>query len=247
MIPRVLQLVRAADLEGRPVLAGRPSRLWAIGLFLIAGCGVLRPADPIALGQPDLSRIERVEKALRSAEDARARQLVAEEALAALGATPLAGGAAPFDERRYRLGEGIGGFIPGRHPVLRTELVVVRADVEDAGLAVVVEAARVLVERTRTENVPGRSLLFVLAPDPVDTPLPWLWPASRVHARIELAGDDSGALRYRIAWADRDTSITPAGDLEPVQRAVHLIERLLSLASPADTLGSRARPVPTAR
>ena len=233
------QLDRADDLEGRPVHTGRPSRLWVLGCCLLVGCSWLRPAPPELLESPSLDRIERVHRSRRRAESPRDRRLVVGELLASLGVTPLAGGAAPFDQRRYRVGSGdtlVGGLVPGRHPVIRSELVVARMDAADPGVATLLEATRVLVARSKTGNVPGRSLLIAFASDSTRHNIRSLWPGSRVHAWVDLEADEVTGMRYRISRPRSSTDTTfSASGLDTRQQVEFLLQRLLHLTSPADT------------
>lgn len=187
-------------------------------------------------------RIERLSSAFLSAQNRSESQIWAIRALIALGATPLAGGAAPFDERQYRLGarqEGVGGYVPGRDPTVRSELVVIRTRLEDPRAAVLLEAMRVLVLKSKTANVPGRSVLIVLTPESRDATIASLWPRSHVYARVELVEGPAESLLYQIASSTGDTTVVRSGTVEPVQQAADVVGMALRLASPVDTLASR--------
>jgi len=194
------------------------------------------------MGQPSEARIERIENGLLRADTHVTRRQIVSEMLPEHGLTPLAGGAAPFDARRYALGPQetwLGGFIPGRHPVLRSELVVARVAIDDSNAGILMEAAHVLVERSRTENVPGRSVLIALYSDSTRSVARSLWPASSIHARIDLGRDANGGAQYTVAWTGRDTSAVYAAEEsgEAVGQVNQLLRLLLGLASPSDTLG----------
>ncbi|GAB5534738.1 MAG: hypothetical protein Rubg2KO_09870 [Rubricoccaceae bacterium] len=217
--------------------------MWALLVIGVAGCGLLRPGPEVLIGQPSSARIERVGEELFDAITPADRRLAISETLATHGLTPLAGGAAPFDARRYALGldtTWLGGFIPGRHPVLRSELVVARVGLEDSSAVILLEAARVLVERSKTKNVPGRSLLVVLSPDASRGVARSLWPAASVHARLDLTYDSADGVAYTVAWPERETEAVYASEADEgaLERVNQLLGLLLHLASPLDTLGS---------
>ena len=250
MIQRRHQLVRADVLEGRPVRTGRPSRLWVLLLLTAAGCGWLQPPPDAGGGSPSGASLGRIESQLQEAETPEGRQLAMTELLSEFGLTPLAGGAAPFDARRYALGPQetwLGGFIPGRHPVLRSELVLVRAASEDLAAGRLLEAARVLVERSQTENLPGRSVLVAFYADSTQRLARSLWPAASVHARVELVQSGRGT-QATVVWpgSEARAEYSAADSLEPVAELNQLIELLVHVASPSDTLGvelpSHAKP-----
>lgn len=171
-----------------------------------------------------------------------ARQLAAVELLSSYGVTPVAGGAAPFDARRFELGPDgstVGGFIPGRHPILRSELVVVQAAIGDSSVAMVMEAVRALVARSQTENIPGRSVLVAIVPDAAQGAMRALWPASSVHAEARQMPSTLNATRFEVSWpgGERREEVWLRSDVPVVQRSEEVLRLVLHLASPADTLG----------
>ena len=111
-------------------------------------------------------------------------------ALAEAGLTPLADGrpndaeepdAAAFTAPTSGL---LGGFVPGRQPLLRPELVVLVAPADGPLAAAVLEAGRLLVIRSMTENEPGRTVLVALtsgAEGPSAAVRLPVWPADAIR------------------------------------------------------------------
>ena len=161
---------------------------------------------------------------------------VVEAALAEGGVTPFAGGAAPNGPRRYVLGAGagiVGGFVPGRHPVARAELVEVDVQLGTAAVPLVLEAARVLVERSKTENLPHRTVRVAFTSGPAlraDGPR-GLWPSASVAARITLGAQDVRTLLRSAPGSALDSAVveSPVGALR-VESVDRLVERVLQLA-----------------
>ena len=253
MIPDGSRSFGTDSLEGRPVPTGRPSRLWWLALGLVAGCALLQPPVSPDLARPDVERMEDARERLAGAQTSPARRLALVDLVASIGVTPFAGGAAPNDVRRYALGAPdslVGGFVPGRHPIARGELVTVRAAAQDAAAIDLLEASRVLVERSKVENVPSRSLLVAFhAPSGADSRRlaqgteSALWASSRVHARARL---EPGGLRvtYPASDASRaDSTVTLAiPQTDAAARVEELVRHLLTLATPADTMSRTAIP-----
>jgi hypothetical protein len=173
--------------------------------------------------------------ALAEAGSAAERRALLVDRLRAAGLTPLAGPS-------YEAGASapvVGGFIPGRHPALRTTLVVVAQPLDGPHVAATMEAVRTLVAASRNGAAPERSLLVAFwspsrgaevgAADVLRLPV---WPASGVH-RLLLVGAD-GRVRSRNPADAPDASrqnpepstCAPAADC-----ARHIAATLLAAAS----------------
>ncbi len=163
-------------------------------LMVLAGCSGPREVEQ------DAPVTVRTVGALRDSLAAPAggvRRAVAARRLGAAGVTPLADGA-------FTIGSelpGVGGFVPGRHPIGRPELVVLGSALDAATAPVVLEAARMLVTQSLAQNVPERTVLVAFwgadesAAQGVATLLRQpLWPRSAVRAVVvvgDALGDDA--------------------------------------------------------
>ena len=211
--------------------------MWTLLLCVLAGCGLLRPDTDPFNKEPSVVEIQRLTNALTAPGG---RNAVISTWLEASGLTPLAGGAAPFDARRYSLGAGdslLGGFIPGRHPVIRSELVVAEVRAGDPLAAHLMEAIRVLVQRSQTENVPSRTVFVAFYQDHLRPRRSFsLWPRLRVQSRLKLE-QVSGVPQYSVHWPQRDTTTVNmlSGNGGSVREVNELLALLLHLTSPADT------------
>ena len=253
MIPAGSRSSRTDSLEGRPVPTGRPSRLWWLAIGLVAGCALFQPPLSPDVTQPDAALMEDARARLADARTVPARRLALVDLLASIGMTPFAGGAAPNDVRRYAMGAPdslVGGFIPGRHPIARGELVTVRAEIRDASALDLLEASRILVERSKVENLPSRSLLVAFHATNASDPRQLaqgieaaLWASSKVHARVRL---EPGRLRVTYPASDTlraDSTIALGLDqTQPAERVNELVAHLLRLTTPTDTLSRTAVP-----
>lgn len=187
-------------------------------LLGVAGCAT---ADDVRREGPATTEtVGAVEESLRLAPSVAERQAAAVRYLAAVGVTPLADGS--FNVARPLGADGmfgsgalpphVGGFVPGRDPLGRAELVVLGARLDGASAAIVLEAARVLVARS-PENVPERTVLVALwdsrqsDADGLAAVLRGpLWPRSSVAAAVVVGAE-------RAARADLPiTVLTPDVD-----------------------------------
>ena len=99
------------------------------------------------------------------------RRAVARRALARTGATPL-GDFSRVSEVGYAYEVPtsvslVAGTVPGRHPIVRTELVMLGARLDASVAPAVIEATRVLAERAKWTSTPGRAVQVVLWDGPV--------------------------------------------------------------------------------
>lgn len=167
---------------------------------LTGGCfaASVRPPPPGEIA-PRADAVEALADSLAEAPSSAARRAVVVRRLAAAGFTPLAGGVQR--DGRYLVGVGtpyVGGFVPGRQPVVRDELVLVGTSLDGPAAPAVLEAGRVLVARSMWETTPGRTVEFVFwsgrtpAREGVAGALRLpTWPRDAVVA-VLLVGDDVG-------------------------------------------------------
>ena len=162
---------------------------------------------------------------------------------AALRRALVRAGVSPFGDGRleaeYQTSLGVplvGGYVPGRHPTGRTDLVVLGTRVDGAGVPAVLEAARVLAERSQWANVPERSVevAFWPAGDGVRQVLrSSLWPREAIRA-VVVAGGEGAATVDGVPV----TRLPLGGDA--VALAAALVDSTLALARvpppPPDTL-----------
>ena len=226
--------------------------MWWLALGLVAGCALLQPPVSPDLTRPDADRMEDARERLADARTPTARRLAMVDLVASIGLTPFAGGAAPSDARRYALGAPdslVGGFIPGRHPIARGELVTVRTSLRDGAAVDLLEASRILVQRSQVENVPGRSLLIAFSSGdrvpraPAQGVENALWASSKVRARARLESDLLRVTYPASDTARADSTITlPALPADPTARVTALVGHLLRLTTPATPDTTALRP-----
>ena len=165
-------------------------------------------------------------------------------ALARAGATPLADGGRGA---RWTAPDGgspdvlAAAFVPGRDPLARSELVVLSADLDGPAAAAVLEAVRVLVERSTWRTAPERSVEVVLwrgaPPDPARAPL---WTRANVRAVLVVGRPAPGL-------ADIGAEALPA-DGDSVALAQRIVDRVTELARrPARPASAPSPDSPTAR
>ncbi|MGB3542920.1 hypothetical protein [Rubrivirga sp.] len=192
-------------------------RLIPLALLVVIGCSA--PRDPAALGpqaRPSALTYEVTVDSLEDAASSLARLAVGARAMVGVGLTPLASPLLSTPESRFTLPAVSGplalGLIPGGDPLLRSELVVVGADVDTPSAAVVLEAARALVERSQWTDVPGRSVQIALwsgaasRSRALSAPL---WRRDAVYAVLEVGEPPSradDAVEYIVGAAGLDLS-----------------------------------------
>ena len=127
------------------------SAVLAVAFGACAGCALFGPPPT-----PD-ARVAALAARLDAAETDSARVVVAQTLLAHAGVTPLAG-------ERFAYGPEtvVAGFVPGRVFGLRDTLVVVAASLAGPEAAVVLDAARRLVDVATRNEGPRRSVLVAL-------------------------------------------------------------------------------------
>ena len=132
----------------------------------LAGCAA--PVDPTRVGpdaRPSAAAVAALADSLGAARSSAARRAVAARVLARSGVTPLADYGRQT-EARFEFGPPaarvVSGYVPGAHPVVRTDRVLLGAALDGPGAAAVLEVARVLAERSRWANVPDRAVHVVL-------------------------------------------------------------------------------------
>ena len=149
-------------------------RLAFAALFLLAvGAGCASVQDLTQTQPVTAETLALVRDSLRAGAPGAARRAAAVRRLAAAGVTPFAdgtfdGGRPPNRDGLYQLDGGpggaevVGGFVPGRHPLGRSRLVVLGASSDETSASAVLEASRVLVARSLVENVPDQTVLVTL-------------------------------------------------------------------------------------
>lgn len=136
-------------------------------------------ALPMAACAPARSALEVTTERLAAAATPEARAAAAAERLADAGATPLGDGRVrpqPDDVWAWR--GAVAGFVPGRDPVRRSELVTVAAPLDAPEAAALIEAARRVVALA-AHGSPHRSVLVALwRDDPAEIGRMPVWPDS---------------------------------------------------------------------
>lgn len=207
-------------------------------LAALAACSGPRdlpPAGPSA--RPSARHVAALADSLAEAASTTPRRAFLERSLRRYGVTPLRDG---VGRSRYQVDLGVpivGGFIPGHHPVGRTDLVVVGTRLDGAGVASLLEAVAVLAERSRWTSQPERSLQvsFWPAGDGVRQALrSSLWPRDAIRAVVMIGPDGP-------AQVDGIPVVRLAPDADPLALAEALVARVLAEATYAplpDTLAT---------
>lgn len=162
---------------------------------------------PLAACAPSRLPLEVTSTRLAAAATPEARAAVAAERLADAGTTPLGDGRVRPRAAGVQSWQGtVAAFIPGRDPVLRTELVTVGVALDAPEAAALIEAARRLV-RQSPHGSPHRSVMVALwRRDPAEVARMPVWtdslraPLLTLDA-IDPAGLAGDALVARLAEA----------------------------------------------
>ncbi|WP_420454525.1 hypothetical protein [Rubrivirga sp.] len=192
--------------------------------------------DPVPTG-PDapvsVRALAGLTDSLAAARSTTPRRAFLRRQLVRAGVTPFGDGGLVA---RYQTDLGVpvvGGFVPGRSPLGRSELVVLGTRADGPATAAVLEAARVLVERSLWTSQPERTVevAFWSAGDGVRQVIrSSLWPRAAVRA-VVMAGPEGPAEIDGVAIERLD----PA--LDPVALAQALVDRTTARARyvpPAD-------------
>lgn len=204
----------------------------SLALVAIVGCSA---SGEVPRTAPVTARtVGLVRDSLVTAPTEAARRAVAARRLAAAGLTPLAGGT-PRAARDFGTdpeGSVVGGYVPGRHPLGRSQLVVLGSPLDEASAPVVLEAARVLVARSEVQNVPERTVQIALwdgrRPDREGIASAFdlaLWPREAIVSVVAV-GDEAGLI---------DVQGVPVVVLLPTSDAPVLVDRVVSAVLAAAT------------
>ena len=221
-----------------------------------AGSGLAPTTGPDAV--PSQRLMASTADSLAGATGYAARRALTERLLARFGVTPLGDmGRQRAANPRFAVEAGrtraplVGGLLPGRNPVARPELVIIGASLDGPDVGPLLEAARVMAERSEWAVVPERTVMVALwsGPDGVrDALSSGVWPQANVRAVLvvgaPVAVPDTTAGGVRLVMATIPTASregTPGGDTALAQRIVDETLRLARRAAPADTLATTTR------
>ena len=210
-------------------------RLSALLLLSLAAC---TGSGPVATTGPDAVPSGALLAAVTdSLAEAARRPEVARRAMIRAGITPLGDFGRPDSlNPQFLLGDRVAGLIPGRHPLARPDLVIVASGLDDPATPAVLEAMRVLVERSMWTIAPERTVLVALWPagraeEALRTEV---WPRENVRA-VLLVGE-GGPTPTDIEVA----RILPGGDaLGLAQSVLDETIRLAQRPAASDTLAAR--------
>ena len=235
----------------------RPFLLALAALAAAGGCAASEPAvttGPEAA--PSARLLAATADSLAAAAGPAARRALAERLLARFGVTPLADMGLPraanprytVDALRPGRSVVVGGFVPGRRPLAREELVIVGTDLAGPDVGPVLEAARVLAERSQWTVTPERTVMVALwsGPDGArDALSSGVWPRANVRAVLGVGEpvavpdtavpDTTGGVRLETVTVST-ASRAAAGDAALAQRILDETVRLARRAVPADTV-----------
>ncbi len=184
--------------QGRPP-ARRTGATGRAGLWLalaaslaVAACSgseAALPSGPSASVSP--RAVASLADSLAANRSTTARRAFLKRSLVRSGLTPFGDGRL---DPQFQTDLGVpvvGGYVPGRHPVGRPELVIVGTRVDGPGVASLLEAVRVLVERSEWVSQPERSVevAFWPAGDGVRQGVrASLWSRSQIRAVVTVGG-----------------------------------------------------------
>ncbi|WP_412068249.1 hypothetical protein [Rubrivirga sp. IMCC43871] len=162
-------------------------------------------------------------------------------ALARAGITPFGDYSLRTESPQFVVGTPpmLGGYIPGEHPVGRPELVVVAVSMASDAVPAVVEAMRVVVERSHWGGTPDRTVLVAFwtgarGSDGLRQPLSaGLWPRALVRSLVTVGtAPDSLAGLPVVSVPDADGPALAVA-------LVDAITRTARYTAPPDTLSTR--------
>ena len=231
----------------------------ALAVLAAVASGCVGPGAAVTTG-PDAAPSERLVAAtadsLARAAAPPDRRALAERLLRRFGVTPFADMGRSAANPRYAVDAGgrarsplVGGLLPGRDPTARPELVIVGTALDGPDVGLVLEAARVIAERSEWTVAPERTVMVALwrGPDGVrDAIASGVWPRDNVRAVLVVGA--SVAVPDTLRDGRRlDTATVPTGPRATAaeaaalaQRVVDEVLRLARRAAPADTLSTPA-------
>ncbi|MEM0961132.1 MAG: hypothetical protein AAGK21_01170 [Bacteroidota bacterium] len=210
-----------------------PRSILALLLLAVTAGACTGPRDPTARGidaQPSPLAVEALRDSLAEAPSSVEYRAVLARALARYGLTPYADDLRR--QPRFQLAESlvVGGFVPGGSPLVRDELVIVQADAEGPGALALAETGRVLAERARWSNRPGRSVQIVFGAS--GRLAPALWPRASIHAVVYVGeGVPAGDAFASGGPAGEATTERIPMDGDAVSTARRVLGRVVELAS----------------
>ncbi len=213
---------------------------------LAVGAGGCSASDlPTATGPaaaPSARRLAATADSLAAVPSGPARRALAQRLLKRSGVTPLADmGRQRAANPRFAVdaASSVAGFVPGRYPLARDELVVVGTSLGGPHVAPLVEAMRVLAERSRWAVVPERTVMVALwsGPDGARGALTsGVWPRQNVRAVLTV-GEAAAVPDSLTAVAIPAASpATVAERLALAQRVLDEAVRLARRPALADTI-----------
>ncbi|WP_412060329.1 hypothetical protein [Rubrivirga sp. IMCC45206] len=213
-------------------------RLATLTLALLAAACTGPPALPTGPDAPVSAR------ALAATADSLAagdRAAALRRALGRAGVTPFGDYSLRTESPRFAVGAPpmVGGFVPGEHPVGRPELVVVSVPLASDAVPAVVEAVRVVVERSHWGGMPDRTVMVAFwsgarSRDGLRQPLgAGLWPRALVRGLVTVgAAPDSLDGLPVVAVPDAEGPALAAALVDAITRAARY-------TAPPDTLAAR--------
>lgn len=203
-----------------------PRRLALLAVLAVSGC--VTSAPPGLDAWPGLDGAERREVAIR---------LLRESAVTAFTGSQYEV-TAPAARADGELAPIVGGFVPGRVPARRTELVIVGGSLDGPEAPILIEAVQRIARDAQTRLVPERTVLLALwrgrrsgpsgLQDMLDVPL---WPAAKRRAVLDASG---------LVARDRDVDLGPLPVIsildpgaQPRQAAIDAVVRAVLAAAAA--------------
>ena len=165
------------------------------GLAACAGSDEAAHNGPQAV--PSARAVAALADTLAEARSTTPRRAAIRRALVRAGVTPFGDGR---QRARFQTDLGVplvGGFVPGRHPLGRSELVVLGTRADGPAVPAVIEAARVLAQRSQYAAVPERTVevAFWTGGDGVHQVLrSSLWPRDQIRAVVIVGGEGPGTV-----------------------------------------------------
>lgn len=209
-------------------------------LATLAACTGAEPALPTGPDVvPSAYALAAITDSLSGATTPASRRETVVRAFVRYGLTPLAdlGRRDALNPRFGVEGPALAAFIPGRHPLARPDLVIVGTDIDGPHAAPLLEAARVLVERSGWATVPERTVMVALwsrTRGAEDALRLGVWPRANVRAVIQIG--ETGASVQGIP----DIRILPGADALGLTQSI-LDATILQARrpAPADTTSAR--------
>lgn len=206
------------------------------GLAACAGADEAAHRGPAAV--PSARAVAALADTLAEARSTTPRRAAIRRALVRAGVTPFGDGR---QQARFQTDLGVplvGGYVPGRHPLGREDLVVLGTRADGPAVPAVIEAARVLAQRAQFAAVPERTVevAFWTGGDGVRQVLrSSLWPRDQIRA-VVIAGGEGPATVDGVPVVRLDVGASGA------ELAAALVQRTVEAARvpppPSDSLAT---------